>query len=98
MDFPGFEVRTLAALPFAEAVAFLRERGRRLESQGLTQVRIPTLQALGRGRRAELPEVVGPVLAAAAQQGVPVPTLAALAEALLGLEESRGEVPPAARA
>lgn len=57
-----------------------------------------TLQGLDRGRRTELPEVVGPVLAAAARQGVPAPSLAALAEALLGLEESRGEVPPAARA
>jgi len=34
--------------------------------------------------------VVGPVLAAAGRAKVPVPTLASLAEVLLGLEESRG--------
>jgi 2-dehydropantoate 2-reductase len=95
MDFPGFEVRTLAALPFDDAVAYLRARGRRLEAQGLTHIRISTLQDLDRGRRTELPEVVGPVLAAAARENVPVPTLASLAEVLLGLEESRGESAPA---
>lgn len=97
MDFPGFEVRTLATSPIDDAVAFVRERGRRLESRGLTQVRISTLQDLDRGARTELPDVLGPVLAAAAREGVPVPTLATLAEVLLGLEESPGEVPPSPR-
>jgi 2-dehydropantoate 2-reductase len=97
MDFPGFEVRTLAALPFDDAVAFLRARGSRLEAQGLTRVRISTLQDLDRGRRTELPDVVGPVLAAAAREKVPVPALATLAEVLLGLEESGGEIAPGPR-
>lgn len=98
MDIPGFGVRMLAALPFEEAVALVRERGRRLEAQGLTHIRILTLQDVGRGRRTELPDVVGPVLAAAARHGVAVPTLAALAQVLLGLEGSQGEVRAASRA
>lgn len=96
-DFPGFEVRTPAGLPFDDAVASLRGRGRRLDAPRLTQVRVSTLQDLDRGRCTELPDVVGPVLAAAAREKVPVPTLATLARMLLGLQESRGEVAPGSR-
>ena len=90
MDFPGFEVRTVTGLPFDEAMAFVQERGRRLESQGFTHLRISALQDLDRGSRTELPQVLGPVLDAARWHGVAAPTLTPLAEVLLGLEAARG--------
>jgi 2-dehydropantoate 2-reductase len=72
-DYQGFNPRTLATLPHAEAVASVIERGRALEAQGLTAMRISLLQDLLRGRPTEVEETIGYIVRQAAALGVEVP-------------------------
>jgi 2-dehydropantoate 2-reductase len=72
-DYAGFNPRTLATLPLAEATASVVARGRALEEQGLTAMRISMLQDLLRGRPTEVEATLGEVVRRAAARGVAVP-------------------------
>lgn len=85
-DFGGFPVKTMCTLPFEEAVDSLVARGRAMQEQGMTQVRISTLQDLERGKRTEADQVIGYVARLGAELGVALPKLELLYRIIQGIE------------
>jgi 2-dehydropantoate 2-reductase len=88
-DFRGFAVKTVCTLPFQEAVESVIARGRGMQEQGMTTVRISTLQDLERGKPTEADQVIGHVVRLAAQLGVTVPKLELLYRIILGVEATQ---------
>ena len=88
-DFRGFAVKTVCALPFEEAVASVMGRGRAMLEQGMTQVKISTLQDLERGKRTEADQVIGYVVRLAADLGVAMPKVDLLYRVIKGVEAAR---------
>ena len=72
-DFRGFAVKTVCSLPFDDAVESVIARGRAMVEQGVTQVRISTLQDLERGKVTEADHTIGYVVRLAATLGLAVP-------------------------
>ena len=72
-DFRGFAVKTVCSLPFEQAVESVIARGRAMVEQGVTQVRISTLQDLERGKVTEADHTIGYVVRLAATLGLAVP-------------------------
>jgi 2-dehydropantoate 2-reductase len=89
-DWPGmFPVRTLVALPDAEAVEAVHERGRAMEAAGATDVRVSMLSDIERGRPLEFGAVHGFLVEEAARLGVDAPLTEAARDLLAALDEVR---------
>ena len=88
-DFPGFAVKTVCSLPFEEAVESVIARGRAMQEQGMTQVKISTLQDLERGKHTEADQVIGHVVRLAADLGVALPKLGLLYRVIRGIEAAQ---------
>lgn len=85
-DFRGLAVKTVCTLPFEDAVESVVARGRAMLDQGMTQVKISTLQDLERGKPTEVDQVIGHVVRLAAELGVAVPKIALLFRIIRGME------------
>ncbi|MGE5850135.1 MAG: ketopantoate reductase family protein [Candidatus Methylomirabilota bacterium] len=85
-DFRGFAVKTVCSLPFEQAVESVIARGRAMVEQGMTQVKISTLQDLERGKRTEADHIIGHVLGLAAELGLALPKLELLYRIIQGIE------------
>ncbi len=85
-DFRGFAVKTVCTLPFDQAVNSVLARGRAMLEQGMTQVRISTLQDLERGKRTEAEQVIGHVVRLAANLGIAAPKVELLYRIIQGIE------------
>ena len=88
-DFRGFAVKTVCTLPFEEAVESLMARGRAMQEQGMTQVKISTLQDLERGKPTEADQTIGHVVRLGGRLGVPLPTLDLLYRVIRGTEAAQ---------
>lgn len=88
-DFRGFAVKTVCTLPFEEAVESLVARGRAMQEQGMTQVKISTLQDLERGKPTEADQTIGHVVRLGGRLGVPLPTLDLLYRIVRGTEAAQ---------
>ncbi|MBI3086979.1 MAG: 2-dehydropantoate 2-reductase [candidate division NC10 bacterium] len=88
-DFRGFGMKTVCSLPFADAVESVMARGRAMVEQGITQVKVSTLQDLERGKPTEADQVIGYVVRLAADLGVPVPTVELLYRIIRGVEAAQ---------
>ena len=88
-DFRGFAVKMVCTLPFDEAVESVVARGHAMREQGLTGVKISTLQDLERGKRTEADETIGHVVRLAADLGVALPKLGLLYQIIRGLESAQ---------
>jgi 2-dehydropantoate 2-reductase len=88
-DFRGFAVKAVCSLPFEQAVESVVARGRALLEQGVTQVKISTLQDLERGKRTEADQVIGHVVRLAAELGLRVPKLELLYRLIQGIERAQ---------
>jgi 2-dehydropantoate 2-reductase len=88
-DFRGFTVKTVCTLPFEEAVESLVVRGRAMREQGMTQVKISTLQDLERGKPTEADQTIGHVVRLGGRLGVPLPILDLLYRVIRGTEAAR---------
>jgi 2-dehydropantoate 2-reductase len=95
-DLRGFAVKTVCDSPFEEAVESVVARGQAMVEQGMTQVKISTLQDLERGKPTEADQVIGHVVRLAAQHGVAVPKLDLLYRVIQGTEVSQRALPPRA--
>ncbi|MGH7377270.1 MAG: ketopantoate reductase family protein, partial [Candidatus Methylomirabilales bacterium] len=87
-DFPGMRVATLCRLPTEEAVRLLAERGRGWEDAGATALKVSTLVDLERGKRTELPDLVGYVAAEGARRGLHLPYATILGQAAQAVAEA----------
>jgi len=85
-DYPGFNVKTIATEPFAKAVQLIMERGDSLERRGMTNIRISMLQDILAGRKTEIEDIAGVLVAKAHEKGVAVPTIEAAYRAIRGIE------------
>jgi 2-dehydropantoate 2-reductase len=88
-DLRGFAVKTVCTLPFEEAVESLVARGRAMQEQGMTQVKISTLQDLERGKPTEADQTIGHVVRLGGRLGVPLPTLDLLYRIVRGTEAAQ---------
>jgi 2-dehydropantoate 2-reductase len=88
-DFRGFAVKTVCSLPFEEAVESVIARGRAMLEQGVTQVRISTLQDLERGKVTEVDHTIGYVVRLAATLGLAVPKVELLYRVIRGIERAQ---------
>jgi len=88
-DFRGFAVKTVCSLPFEQAVESVIARGRTMVAQGMTQVKISTLQDLERGRRTEAEHIIGHVVRLAGELGLSVPKVELLFRVILGVESAQ---------
>lgn len=89
-DWPGmFPVRTLSALPEADAAELLHERGRAMAAAGSTNVRISMLADVEHGRPLEHEAVQGFLAAEAERLGIDAPLSVASATLLRALDASR---------
>ena len=88
-DFRGFAVKTVCTLPFEEAVESLMARGRAMQEQGMTQVKISTLQDLEREKPTEADQTIGHVVRLGGRLGVPLPTLDLLYRVIRGTEAAQ---------
>jgi 2-dehydropantoate 2-reductase len=88
-DFRGFAVKTVCTLPFEEAVESVVARGRAMQEQGMTQVKISTLQDLERGKPTEADQTIGHVVRLGGRLGVPLPTLDLLYRVIRGTEAAQ---------
>jgi len=95
-DFRGFPVKTLCALPFDQAVELLIARGRLMRDQGMTRVKISTLQDLERGKRTEADQVIGHVVRLGQELGAVLPKLELLYRVIRGIEAAQLASGPAA--
>jgi len=87
-DFPGMRVATLCRLPIEEGVALLHERGRGWEATGATALKASTLVDLERGKRTELPDLVGHLAAEGARRGLHLPYATILGQAAQAVAEA----------
>jgi 2-dehydropantoate 2-reductase len=95
-DYRGFAVKTVCTLPFKEAVESVMARGRAMQEQGMTQVKISTLQDLERGKPTEADQTIGHVVRLARELGVALPTLDLLFRVIQGIERVQlTSAPPA---
>jgi len=85
-DYEGFNVKTLVEAPLETAVAMIQERGRNLEAQGMTSVRISMLQDVLTGRRTEIEAIAGDVVRRAQQLGIAVPMTEFAYHVIRGIE------------
>ena len=83
-DFRGFAVKTVCSLPFEQAVESVIARGRAMVDQGMTQVKISTLQDLERGKSTEADHIIGHVVRVAAELGLALPKVELLYRIILG--------------
>jgi len=90
-DFRGFAVKSVCTLPFDQAVESVIARGRAMQAQGLTQVKISTLQDLERGKPTEADEVIGYLVRLGAKHGVTLPKLELLYRVIRGIEAAQRE-------
>jgi 2-dehydropantoate 2-reductase len=74
VDMPAFPVHTIISGTEAEGVETLRERGAQMQVRA-SRGRMSSLQDLERGRRLEVEETLGYVVAHAATAGLAVPTV-----------------------
>lgn len=88
-DFRGFAVQTVCGSPFQDAVESVVARGRAMVEQGMTQVRISTLQDLERGKPTEADQIIGYVVRLAADLGVALPKVELLYRVIQGIEAAR---------
>ena len=88
-DFRGFAVKTVCSLPFEQAVESVIARGRAMVEQGMTQVKISTLQDLERGKRTEAEHIIGHVVRQAAELGLAVPKVELLYRLIQGIERAQ---------
>ena len=88
-DFRGFAVKTVCDSPFEEAVESVVSRGRAMLAQGMTAVKISTLQDLERGKPTEAEQVIGHVVRLAAQHGLAVSKLELLYHVIRGVEATQ---------
>lgn len=95
-DLRGFAVKTVCDSPFEEAVESVVARGRAMQAQGMTHVKISTLQDLERGKPTEADQVIGHVVRLATEVGVTVPKLELLYRVIQGTEASQRALPPRA--
>lgn len=79
-------VRTLAGLPRDEAVERIVAHGRRLEAQGMTEIRISMLQSVERERRTEVEAIHGALVRAAERGGVDAPATTFCHRLLAGMD------------
>ena len=84
----GYPLRVIAAAADDEAVALVRERGRRLEAAGMTAIRVSMLQSIERGRRTEVDAVQGFLVRESERLRVDAPTTALCHRLLRGLDET----------
>jgi 2-dehydropantoate 2-reductase len=92
-DYPGFNIKTLADLPFDAAVESIQERGRDLERRQMRGMRISLLQDLERGKRTEIEETAGEIVRRASEAGISVPKTAICYEIVLGVERALHPAP-----
>lgn len=85
-DFRGFAVKTVCSLPFEEAIESVMARGRAMLEQGVTQVRISTLQDLERGKVTEADHTIGHVVRLAESLGLALPKVELLYRLIQGIE------------
>lgn len=95
-DFRGFPVKSACTLPFDRAVESVIARGRAMQEQGITQVKISTLQDLERGRPTEADQTIGHVVRLAAQHSVTLPKLELVYRVIRGIEAAQRAAGPAA--
>lgn len=88
-DVRGFAVKTVCTLPFEEAVESVIARGRAMVEQGITQVKVSTLQDLERSKPTEADEVIGYVVGLAAELGMAVPKVEILYRIIRGVEAAQ---------
>jgi 2-dehydropantoate 2-reductase len=88
-DFRGFAVKTVCSLPFDQAVESVIARGRAMVEQGMTQVKISTLQDLERGKRTEVEHIVGHVVRLAAELGLALPKVELLYRVIQAAESAQ---------
>jgi ketopantoate reductase len=88
-DLRGFAVKAVCGLPFEEAVESVIARGRAMLEQGVTQVRISTLQDLERGKVTEADHTIGHVVRLAGTLGLAVPKVELLYGVIQGIERSQ---------
>ncbi len=94
LDLPGmFVVRSYLAASHDDAVAMVRERGRRMAQAGSTNVITSMLRDLQTGRRLELDAVHRFLVDEGDRLGVPVPYNRTCLELLLALDASRSGGP-----
>ncbi len=94
-DFRGFAVKTVCSVPFEEAVESVIARGRAMVEQGVTQVRISTLQDLERGKVTEADHTIGYIVRLAATLGLAVPKVELLYRVIQGIERAQQAAGPA---
>jgi 2-dehydropantoate 2-reductase len=85
-DYQGFNPRSLATLPRAEAIASVVERGRAMEAQGRTSMRISLLQDILLQRPTEVEETLGDVVRRAEAHGLAVPLMRLAYGVIRGVE------------
>lgn len=73
-DYANFEIKTLAGAPLDEAVAMIRRRGEGMQRRGQVNARISMLQDVLAGRKTEIEETAGHVVAHARRHNLAVPT------------------------
>ena len=88
-DFRGFAMKTVCSLPFEAAVESVIARGRAMLEQGMTQVRVSTLQDLERGKATEADHTIGHVVRMAATLGLAVPKVELLYRLVQGIERAQ---------
>lgn len=93
-DFRGFPVKSVCTLPFDQAVESVIARGRAMEEQGMTQVKISTLQDLERGKPTEADQVIGHAVRLARSLGIATPTLEVLYRVIRGTERAAADARP----
>jgi 2-dehydropantoate 2-reductase len=87
-DFPGFEVKTVCEEPLEQAIAFVREYGKKIEAAGMTHVKISMLQDVERGKRTEVEEIIGYVVREAARLEIQVPKIDLTYRLVKGVSEA----------
>jgi 2-dehydropantoate 2-reductase len=93
-DFRGFAVKTVCSLPLDAAVESVIARGRAMVEQGMTQVKISTLQDLERGKVTEADHTIGHVVRLAAKLGLAVPKVEVLYRLIQGIERAQQAAGP----
>jgi ketopantoate reductase len=74
-DYQGFPIRSVVDAPFEKAVEIILARGAALEQSGQTSIRISMSQDVLKGRKTEVEETAGYVVARAREHGISVPNV-----------------------
>jgi 2-dehydropantoate 2-reductase len=85
-DYPGFNPKTLDSVPFDRAVEMIVQRGKDLETQRRTGIKISMLQDVEARRATEIEAIAGYLVARGRELGIPTPAIEFAYHAVRGIE------------